>query len=549
MMASLFNELLKFVLMNLRSLLAILSLISLNLYGQVTFTDSDLPIVVVNTGGNEITDTTRIIADMGIIYNGVGNRNYMTDPFNHFFGKISIEIRGSTSQQYPKKCYGLETQDILGNNLDTALLGMPSENDWILYGAYPDKTLIRNEITFDLFRKMGHYDSRYEYVELVIDGDYRGVYSLMEKIKRDKNRVDVAKLTAADISGDELTGGYIIKVDKLTGSSNTYWTSILNPGVKYLYHDPQDNELLPVQQDYIKDYVTNFETVMNSANFNSTLSGYPTLIDVNSFVDFMLMQELGRTVDGYRSSSFMYKNKDSKGGLLHAGPMWDFNLSYGNADYCDAYDTTGYQFDFNTVCPTFTSYIPFFWEKFLVDTGFTKKLQCRWQQLRASVLHKDSIELRIDAMALKLNESKTRNFQRWPILGTYVNWNYFVGNTYQEEIDYLKWWFNARSNWMDDHLPGVCDGQFVGTDVIMDAAAYQVFPNPATDYMIIKVYEPLLLTNAKLTLLDASGVVVLQQSDINTNEIMILRNHLPSGMYFYCLQSNHSIFKGKILFK
>jgi hypothetical protein len=518
------------------------------LFAQVSFTDSDLPIIVINTGGQGINDSTRIVADMGIIYNGPGNRNYMVNPFNHYVGKISIEIRGSTSQQYPKKSYGLETQDILGNNLDTALLGMPSENDWILYGAYPDKTLMRNEITYDMFRQMGHYDARYVYAELVIDGDYRGVYSFMEKVKRDKNRVDIAKLTPADTIGDELTGGYIIKVDKLTGSSDTYWTSIANAGVKYLYHDPQDIELHPTQLDYIKDYVTNFEMVMQSAGFANSFTGYPAIIDVNSFIDFMIMQELGRTVDGYRSSSFMYKEKDSQGGLLHAGPMWDFNLSYGNADYCDAYDTAGYQFNFNTVCPSFSSYIPFFWERFLEDTNYNTQLQCRWQQLRASVFHQDSINQRIDAIALKLNESKTRNFARWPILGVYVNWNYFVGNTYQEELDYLKYWFSARMSWLDAHWPGHCNQVYLGATELADMPPHQVYPNPATDYFFIKVYPPMEVKDANFLLINETGQVVLQQNHISANELAVYRNQLSSGLYFYRFWSAQFSIQGKIVF-
>lgn len=531
-----------------KTLLFICCLLFGRAYAQVNFTDSDLPIVVIQTNSQIITDTARIVVDMGIIYNGVGNRNYMTDPFNHYYGKISIEIRGSTSQQYPKKSYGLETQDAVGNNLDTSLLGMPRENDWILYGAYPDKTLMRNEITYDLFREMGHYDARYRYVELVINGSYRGVYSLMERIKQDPNRVDIGKLTPADTSGNELTGGYIIKVDKLTGSSSSYWTSVADPNVRYLYHDPEDNELTLHQKNYIRQYVENFENTMLSPGFADQLTGYPSLIEVNSFVDFMIMQELGRTVDGYRSSSFMYKEKDSRGGLLHAGPMWDFNLSYGNADYCAAYDTAGYQMHFNDTCPSFTSYIPFFWERFLDDTAFTSRLRCRWEQLRSTVFSEDSIHQRIDALAARLNESQARNFTRWPILGVYVNWNYFVGNTYQEELDYLKWWFKARMSWLDQNWPGTCNSVFLGNEVVAGMPPHQAFPNPARDYFMLRIYEPVQVSGARFILVDAAGRTVLEQDDIQANELMIHRGDLPAGLYYYRLSSPAFTVAGKVIF-
>lgn len=534
----------------MKKLFSILLLfVALSNQAQVTFTDSDLPIVVINTGTQTIVDNVKITANFGIIYNGPGNRNYMTNPLNHYSGKIGIELRGSTSQQYPKKSYGLETRDVLGNNLDTALLGMPSENDWILYGAYPDKTLMRNEITYDLFRRMGHYDARYRFVELVINGQYKGVYSLMEKLKRNKNRINIAKLTIADTTGDQLTGGYVIKIDKPTGTSGVSWNSPYNTKVKYLYHDPEDTELTTSQKNYIKNYVINFENISNGAGFANPVSGYPSVIDVNSFIDFMIMQELGRTVDGYRSSSFLYKDKDSKGGLLKAGPMWDFNLSYGNADYCDAYDTTGYQYNFNLTCgSTFTSNVPFYWTKFLQDSNYCNKLQCRWRNLRNTILHDDSIKKRIDDVAVVLNESQARNFVQWPILGVYVNWNYFIGNTYQEEVDYLKAWFRGRSKWLDLNWPGKCYDVGI-SELTPNPISWQAYPNPASDFFFLKVQEPFMLHNAVFSLRDALGREFIRNENISENELIILRGNLPEGLYHYRLSQNgKTLLKGKVVF-
>ena len=140
---------------------------------------SSLPIIVINTNGQTIVDDPKKTCDMGIIYNGPGQTNYLSDPFNHYFGKIGIEIRVSTSQQYPKKSYGFETRDSVGENENVSLLGMPKDNDWILYGAYPDKTLMRNEFTFSSFAAMQPYSPRYVYCELVINNVYLGVYTLL----------------------------------------------------------------------------------------------------------------------------------------------------------------------------------------------------------------------------------------------------------------------------------------------------------------------------------------------------------------------------------
>ena len=174
---------------------------------SVVFTSSNLPIFVINTNGQTIVNEPKIIVDLGIIYNGEGVRNNITDPFNHYNGKIGIEIRGASSQQYPKKQYGFETWDSSGEEIDVSLLGLPEESDWILYAPYADKSLMRNVLAYSLSNKIGRYASRSRFCELILNGEYMGVFVLFEKIKRDKHRVDISKLTEADTTGDALTGG------------------------------------------------------------------------------------------------------------------------------------------------------------------------------------------------------------------------------------------------------------------------------------------------------------------------------------------------------
>lgn len=161
---------------------------------QLEFSSSNLPIVVIETGPQEIVDDPRITATMGIINNGDDAVNHLTDPYNDYLGYISIEYRGATSQAFPKKSYGFETQDHSGENRNVSLMGLPEENDWVLYAPYSDKSLIRNILSYRLFREMGHYAPRTRLCELVVNGDYLGVYVLVEKIKRDRNRLDIATL-------------------------------------------------------------------------------------------------------------------------------------------------------------------------------------------------------------------------------------------------------------------------------------------------------------------------------------------------------------------
>ncbi|MBT5699343.1 MAG: hypothetical protein HOJ12_05050, partial [Flavobacteriales bacterium] len=417
------------------------------------FTSSNLPIVVINTLGQNIMDDPRIVCDMGIIDNGFGNINSVYDAFNDYNGKISIEYRGSSSQSFPKKTYALETQDSIGNNNNISILGMPVENDWILYAPYSDKSLMRNFLTFDLGRKMGNYSPRTVYCELVINGDYKGIYILMEKIKRDNDRVDIAKLDADDLAGDSLTGGYIIKVDKYTGTGGTDWLSDfsnIGGGPLYIqYHYPEGSAMLPQQLDYIEQFVDSFEYALSGPNFTDSLIGYSKYIDVNSFIDFYIVNELAKDIDAYRLSSYLYKDRDDNGGKLTMGPLWDFNLAYGNADYCSGGIPIGWEV--NSGCGGNN---PFWFERLLDDTTYQNKLKCRWEYLRERSFHQDSIFNFIDSISLYLNDAQQRNFQRWNILGIYVWPNYYVGNTYQDELTFFKTWIGDRLVWIDNNLGG-----------------------------------------------------------------------------------------------
>ncbi len=166
-------------------------------------TESDLPILVINTNGAEIVNDPKTMATMGLIDNGPGNMNHVGDPFNGYNDHIGIEIRGNSSTMFQKKSYGFELWDNTGVEITEPLLGMPSESDWVLSASYSDKSLLNNPLTFDLGQRMGRYAPRWCHVEVILNGAYLGVYALMEKIKRDGDRVAIAKLQPQDTIGDD----------------------------------------------------------------------------------------------------------------------------------------------------------------------------------------------------------------------------------------------------------------------------------------------------------------------------------------------------------
>lgn len=514
-----------------------------SLFGQVNLTSSNLPIVKIWVpNGLQINDVNRIVCDMGVIDNPSGV-NLINDPSNGYLGKIDIEIRGSTSQQYPKKSYGFETQTITGLNNNVALMGLPSENDWILNGPYTDKTMLRDAMTYELSRKMGHYASRFRFCELLINGEYLGVYLLFERIKRDNNRVDIAHLDADDLAGDSLTGGYIVKVDKLTGQVGSTWNSNFSQEVVFQFHDPEFDELNPIQSNYMQTYISDFENAIQA----NPESNYLTYIEPTSFYDFFILQELGRTVDGYRSSSFLYKDKNSGDyqGRLVAGPMWDFNLSYGNADYCDAPLTTGWQYNFDLIC-NFPTQIPFWWKKLLESPSYRNGLRCRWNELRLGPLHTDSIHVWIDSMTTLLTESRIRNFQKWPIIGQYINWNAFVGNTYEEDVDFFKSYIEQRATWLDANIPGVCNLDQMEWTV----QKAKIWPNPMSDQAQIS-FSMLKTGQVQLSIQDLMGRDVLTEHygiiHEGTQLVKFSAFDLSSGNYIYTLKSDDEVLcTGKI---
>ncbi len=418
-------------------------------YGD--FTSSNLPIIIIDTHGQGVPYDDRLQVDMGIIYNENGQINNVTDPFNHYDGKIGIEYRGTTSLNFPKKPYRIETTDEAGENNNVSLFGMPEENDWVFHNPYSDKSLIRNVISYKISNDIGRYASRTQLCELVLNNEYQGVYVFMEKIKRDKNRVSIKKLEEEDIEGVALTGGYIIKVDKHSGELVDGWDG---KNVFYQYHYPKPGDIQPEQKEYIQNFMTDFENLMSSDQFDDPETGYSKYIDMESLIDFFIINEVTRNIDGYRLSSYMYKDRDDINPKLIIGPVWDFNLSLGNADYFDGWKTDGWNLD-HLIIHTAHEFTPPFWWGVIRETDdFKTKLYERWSELREGVLQTELLLDYIDTVTSTLEDAQNRNFDKWKILGQDIWPNWYVANTYDEEINFMKTWLTNRLQWLDNAIIG-----------------------------------------------------------------------------------------------
>ncbi|MFN3588667.1 MAG: CotH kinase family protein [Spirosomataceae bacterium] len=416
---------------------------------EIVQKESTLPQIKVNTNNQPIPDDPKIKASLQI--SQLGEILYE--------GGIGIEIRGQSSQMFPKKQYGFETRDVEGEGIDVALLDFPAEEDWIFHAPYSDKTLMRNALMYDLSRAIGRYASRVQFVDFYLNGNYDGLYLLMEKLKRDKNRIDLNNLKPDENEGADLTGGYILKIDKELSYTeiNSFKSAITPPGamsgqsIRFLFEDPKPDEITAQQRTYITDYVSKFEKVLMSDSFANPDSGYSTLIDIPSFVDFFLLTELSNNVDGYRLSTYLTKDKNKK---LAMGPIWDFNLAFGNANYCQGSATDVWAYKFNERCPTDFWLVPFWWSKLLQDAQFRALVKKRWGELRVDAFSEAQITNRLDTYQKLLDDagSLQRNFARWPVLGTYVWPNEFIGKTHKEELDYMKSWISKRLTWLDGQI-------------------------------------------------------------------------------------------------
>jgi len=306
---------------------------------------------------------------------------------------------------------------------------LPADADWILYGPYSDKSLLRNTLAYFLFREMGHYSPRNVFCELYINSNFIGLYEAIEKIKYASSRINAFDTSA------------IFKIDKKTGSKWVSWHSKYDSNVIFQVNISDTDEIF---RRY-KDKVYKFEKMVFSDLFS-----FENIANLQSFIDFFLLQEFSGNPDGYRSSTFFYLNKDEK---FCMGPVWDFDAAFGNCNLYSSNLASGWRYNSKSVSPNpKDSHIPQWWKKMLTNDTIRNQVQNRWFFLRKNIFSSNRIDKFIDSCIYSISESAESNFIKWQILGRYINWNAYVGSSYYDEIRYLKNWIRKRAEWMDANL-------------------------------------------------------------------------------------------------
>jgi hypothetical protein len=404
---------------------------------------------------------------------------------------------------------------------------------------------MRNVLSMHIGRQTGESASRTRWCELVIDGDYMGLYVLMEKIKRDSNRVDISKLKKTDTTGVELTGGYIFSIDREEDEGEG-WTSPYGNKPFYRYRYPKYEDITPQQKTYLQNYITQFEEAVENSGSSSDYNQY---IDIPSFINYWIATEIFKHIDNYKFSFFMYKKKDDKGGKLHFGPLWDLNLAFGNYDFSKDPGPEGWSYIWANLPPLRPTWIFDISE----NVDIQNKINYRWRVLRNTKLSTNSLISFINTQAALIEDAQVRNFNRWPILGTYVYPNEFIVQNYEEELDYLKTWLIARLEWIDDNIVGKTSLSEDDPSIMIPSEykLYQNYPNPFNPNTTIS-YDIPATAHVTADIYDLSGNKVANifsgYQEAGTYNLNFSSDGLTSGVYFYRLRADNWVDTKKMVF-
>lgn len=413
----------------------------------VRIDSTNLPIVFINSHNNRIDRRRFISAYVKIIDNGAGSYNY-GDTVSYpnqkvdYEGWMAIRHRGNTSYSgVAKKPYALRALDVKGGKKKkkSKLLGMRKGKKWALKSGGFDKSMIRDALTFELARQYMDYVSQTRFCEVVVDGVYHGVYCLMEQIEA--HRLGLEKPGHSD---DELTGGYLLQIDwrnKATAvMSSDKWD------IGYLCEYPDKDKISQPQKEYVQNYIKGIEGVLQ----NKEDSLFEQQIDMVSMIDYQLSSELSHNADAYGLSTFMYKHRDDNDKRLKFC-LWDFDLGYGNYAIgdCSNADTWVYEKGGR------------WWKEAMKRPEYADRLRARWREYREGAYSDENIVCVIDSLTNLLTAcgAEKRNTAAWK------HWDFrwgqndirpqkYMSASYEEEIEYLKYWISRRLEWMDKELLG-----------------------------------------------------------------------------------------------
>lgn len=415
--------------------------------------EHDLPVLILDAYGNGKPD--REYKDVAFILLEPKNNKVSLLQNPTITTRAGFHIRGQSSANFEKTPYRLELRDNEDDDAKYPMLGMPGDGDWALLSPYPDKSLIRNALAYELGKDLGLDIPRYAHVEVYINfddqplsaDDYQGVYLLTETLEIDKDRLNIKKLKEDDLTEPNISGGYLMQFNMMAAEEplirGNGWSDLE-------LKEPDD--LLPEQLAWITNYIQNVHDSIHSANPSDPQTGYPAYIDVDSFVDYIIHTELGKQPDSYIRSTHIYKDRDQK---LKAGPLWDYDLAY------DCYpglfglpssNIEGWQYlSTGGTMPGMGNTTDWYYT-LMQDPNFRSKVKARWEELRQGPLSDEQLVAKVRELSAPLSNAAHRNFQKWNILSTSFvgGFNTQVTQTWEEQIQIVENYLLKRAEWIDN---------------------------------------------------------------------------------------------------
>ncbi len=431
-----------------------------------TFT-SNLPVVVVdNFGAGKPNADTPMFWTMFTPNAATANRTALTNaPALATRGRMVV--RGSSSAGWLKYSMNIEAWDEANEDTPVSPLGMAPEADWILQSNYDfDRGMIRNPFMYEFSNRIGRWAPRWKFVEVFANtndgtldypGDYMGVYAIMEKPERGGDRIPVERLDKNDLTGDDVTGGYIVKVDRLDPGTVGWSTTRNFPGtepfgteVKLNYGYPEEvsgGPAIPAQQSaYIRNYIQAFEDAVVQTNRTNPATGlhYTDYIDRDSWVDHGLLNILAANADCFRLSTYMHKPRLGK---LIAGPIWDFDRTMGSTD------SRSTAFAGWSATQPATDIMTWGWWKFLwTEPDFGQQFVDRWFALRDGVLTNANLTGLVTQFESEIAEGAARNLSKWPTQTWRDGPDAGTTATFSDEMDIMRTWLTNRTAWIESQL-------------------------------------------------------------------------------------------------
>ncbi len=391
----------------------------------------NIPVVRITTDGNApILDKKNYVK--GTITISDPEKHYSDS--THFNARMGIRGRGNSTWGWPKKPWKVKLEE------KASLLGMPADKEWALLANYADRTLMRNIVALKISEICGFkWTPRLRSVEVYLNNQYQGVYTLCEHKKVSSDRVDI---DVADENDAPEAGGYYLEMEENQDETTCWWTGM---GVPMMFSEPEVPT--PAQLEYVKKLFKDFEASLYSSEMADPEKGYAAYIDVDSFINYYILQELVKNIDGnLRKSSFITIEAGGKMEMYH---VWDFDLTLGNCGYFDGSVGNGPEGfwikDFTSGCWRGDNWF----NLMMKDPAFTARLKTRWNELKPEL---STISGFIDDQAVVLGKAQERNFKKWNINSS-VDWVKFPSlGSYEKEVDYLRYFYTERLDWLDKEI-------------------------------------------------------------------------------------------------